>query len=445
MSAIGNPRLSPVEAPVKHGAPEAPAQPPKGFPWKALLIIAVIGAGALAAWQLWLKPKAPDPAAAVALVRTTRVTVGPLEQRLRLSGQTSSREYRNIVAPITRGRESGQEMVLLFLIQSGTRVKKGDLLAQIDAQAQVDHIDEVADDIRAAEADIRKRMAEQDIDRENLNQTILMAKSDYDKARLDARPKEVRTPIDQELLDLAVEETAARLKQAQSDVQYKQIVHKAELRILEITKIRHEGHRDRHKVDIDKYTMRAPMDGLAVVQATYRGGDWNLVQQGDQVQPGQLFMKIVNPENMQVEGFLNQAESDLVRIGQKADIQIDAFPGMRFDGKIFSIGALATGGFRQNNYIRNVPVKVAISGSDPKLIPDLSASMDVLLKREENVKKVPLSAIYKDGAQDVVFIKRGTHFEKRSVSLGMTTATHAAVVSGLDGGEEIALSRPAGI
>ncbi|MBM3811208.1 MAG: HlyD family efflux transporter periplasmic adaptor subunit [Acidimicrobiia bacterium] len=443
MSAIGNPRISPVEAPPSHSAPAAQPTPGGKFPRKLSLLSLLILAGALAAWQSWLKPAAPDPAtAAISLIRTTRVATANLDHTLRISGQTSSREYQNITASIMRGPDAGREMILLFLIQSGKQVKKGDLLAQIDSKSLEDHVDDIAADITNAEADIRKRKAEQAVDLENLNQTIRVAKSDLERATLDAKPSEVRTPIDQELLKLAVDEAAARYKQAQSDVEHKLVGYKSEIRILEITKWRHENHRERHRIDLVRFTIRSPMDGLAVVQATFRGGEWNLIQQGDQLFPGQLFMKVVNPANMQVEALMNQSESDLVRISQKTSIQFDAFAGMKFPGKIYTIGALATGGFRQNNYIRSIPVRISIDGSDPRLIPDLSASVDILLKREENVTRVPLGAVFQDGSQDVVFVKSAGKFQKRPVTLGAKNATHARVISGLSSGEEIALSRP---
>lgn len=446
MSALGNPKLSPVEAPVTHGAPQVPAPGSQGFSWKWILVLVAIGGGALTAWQLWLKPKQPDPAvAAIASVRTAKVVIGPIEKTLRLSGQTTSREYFNIIAPISRGRESGSEMILLYLVPSGTRVKKGVILAQIDAKSAEDHAEDTKAQVENAESDIRKRKAEQAIDMENLNQSILIAKADFEKAVLDAKPAETRTAIDQELLKLSVDESAARYKDAQSQVQFKLAAQKAEMRILEITKMRQAQHLERDTAVIDKATLKSPMDGLAVVQATYRSGDWSPIQQGDQVTPGQLLMKVVNPENMQVEGFLNQTESDIVRIGMEARLTFDAFGGMRFPGKLYSIGAMAAGGMRSGNFIRNIPMKVTIKGSDPKLIPDLSAAVDLVIDRQDNVKKIPLAAVYKDGQNDVVFVKRNGRFEKQAVRLGMANNTQAAVTAGLDGGEEIALSRPPGV
>src|SRR5688500_6799257 len=106
---------------------------------------------------------------------------------------------------------------------------------------------------------------------------------------------------------------------------------------------RHTRHRYRHARDIQVFTIRAPIDGLVVMQQTFRGGEMASIQQGDRVGPGQPFMKIVNTKEMQVEAQLNQAASSDLRIGQRATIKLDAFPGLEFNGKVHSIGALAVG------------------------------------------------------------------------------------------------------
>jgi hypothetical protein len=58
--------------------------------------------------------------------------------------------------------------------------------------------------------------------------------------------------------------------------------------------------------------------------------------------------------------------------------------------------------------------------------------------------QIPLSAIHAEKAKDFVFVNTGDRFEKREVKLGLRSATHAAVVSGVRQGEEIATDRPRG-
>jgi multidrug resistance efflux pump len=323
------------------------------------------------------------------------------------------------------------------LAASGSIVKKGEVVAQIDAQSIQDHIDDLNDTIEAAQADVNKRQAEQAIEWENLQQTLRVAKADYDKARLDARGAEVKTDIEKQLLQLSLEEAEAAYKQQQADLKFKKTAHEAELKILQITMERHVRHRDRHSLDLKRFTMIAPMSGLVVMSPIFRNGDLAQFQLGDRVFPGQGFMKIVDTKSMQVEASMNQAESSELRIGQPARIHLDAFPGMEFKGHIYSVGALAVSGWRQNYYIRTVPVRSAIDGYDPKLIPDLSASADILIDRAENKSIVPLSAVHQENGTKYAYVKTGETFEKRKIELGLTNDTHAVVTAGLTPGDEV--------
>ena len=435
MSETGNPPTDPAST---------AAQPVHHRHRRHAKLIAVIAGLLMAAAVVALafRPKGGSPAALPG-VRSVKAITGPLEQTLMLTGQTASRDFVDIKSPIMRGFESGRELILLYLVPSGTRVKKGDKIAAIDGQATQDHVDDIGDTISAAEADIRKRKSEQEIDLENLRQSLVLAKSELDKARLEFAASETRTAIDKELLRLAVEEAEAKYKESLADVQHKEKAHKAEIRILEITRERHVRHRDRHKNDLNKYTFYSPMeDGLAVVQSVWRGGEWATIQQGDQLQPGQLFLKVVNPASMIVLSNANQSESSHLRIGQQARIRLDAFPGLVLPGKVFSIGAIATGGWRTQYYIRNVPVKIAIEGFDSKLIPDLSASVEILLNREENVVQIPLAAVFTENGQTVVYVNKPGQPERRVLEIGISSSTHVAVKSGLSAGEEVLLEAP---
>jgi hypothetical protein len=406
--------------------------------------LALLAVAGVAAWRMLDKPSQQQAqATAAAAVRTAKVTSGKMDVMVRVAGQTSAREFANITAPIMRGPDSGREMILLYLVPTGSRVKKGQMVAQIDAQSILDHMDDIRDDIEKAQGDIRKRKAEQGVDMASLLQTIKVSQSDYEKAKLDASVAEVRTEVEREILKLSAEEAEARYKQVQGDVAQKKIIYEAEIKILGVTLERHKRHLERHRVDVTKLTMNASMDGLAVAQQVYRSGEMSTIQQGDQVYPGQLFVKVVNPAKMQVEANINQAESSQFRINQTASVKFDAFPGVTLPGHIYSIGALAAGGFRQQYYLRNIPVRVAIDSAHDKVIPDLSGAADVLVETSQgDVKQVPVGAVNEDGGNYFVYVRKGKGFERRAVEVGLKNATHASIKSGLEVGDEVALEAP---
>lgn len=440
MSAITSPSPRPVHEPELVPPPLVRPAPPKPRRWKLGLVLLAGAVAAGVAYQLWLKP-AQTARLLPAAIPTAKATAGPLERVIRVAGTTSSINFVNIRAPEQRGPERSS-LILLELKESGARVRKGDVVARIDGQALKDHIDDVHSTVLSALADIKKRQAEQAIDWENLQQDVRLAKADLDGWTLEAGATEIRTVIDREIIRLAVEEAEAAYKQKLDDLKAKKVAHAAELRILELTAERHKRHRDRHAYDLERYTVLAPMDGMAVRQAIWRGGEMSLVQQGDQLFPGRLFMKIMDTSRMQVEAEINQAESHLIRIGQKARIGLDAFPEASYEGRVTSLGALARVTGFQGNYVRKIPIRIEIERPDERLIPDLSAYADIIIDKAEPGVRVPRAAVFEEAGASYVFVKRGEKFEKRPVELGFRNHVEVAVLQGVNDGDEVALRRP---
>ena len=437
MSALLNPIPQPApHAPLPVVSTPEPKKPSRGW----LIALVVLAIAAIVGWRWMESRKAEEAAAALPTFKVAKVVSGPFELRMRLSGQTSARNYANVTVPRLVGPESNRPMMLTTLAAAGGIVQKGKRVAEIDAQSMLDHIDDVTSTVLQAESDVTKRKAEQGIEWENLQQSLRVAKSTLDKAKLDQSAGETLTPIDRELLKLAVDEAQAAYDELKTDLSFKEASQKAELAVLQFTLERHTRHRDRHKKDAERFKVDTPLAGMVVMQSVYMGGEPRQITEGDQVYSGQSIMKVVAQNSMQVEGNISQADSQLFRVGQEADVALDAFPGVKLKGRIYSLGAIAAAGMRQTNFIRNVPVRVEILGMDPRLIPDLSASADVLLNRQASAIMVPRGALVAENGKNFVYVRQGSQFEKRAVELGPRNYTDQVVTGGVKEGEEVALN-----
>jgi HlyD family secretion protein len=443
MSASTHPAPVPIRPPAKPSPgpvpmpPSVQPKPPRRWLLPAGLALMGLLGGAL---YLMLKPSQATKTGSTDLVRTARATAGTLDRIVRVAGQTSARNYATVMVPTFRGPDSGRDLTLTKLAAAGTFVRKGDVVAELDAQTLRDHIDDVEDQVQQAENNVEKKKAEQDVERESMEQNLRVAKSTLDKANLDLSAGEVKTEIEQELLKLSASEADAAYKQLQRDVSFKNTADAAELKILDIAVQQQHIHLGNHQTDLTRFVMKTPMDGLVVMTQIFRQGQNTQVQLGDNVRPGQPFMKVVDTNSMQVEALVSQADSSEFRIGQEATIGLDAFPGLQFRGKIYSIGALAVKGMWDTYYIRNVPVRISIEGHDPRLIPDLSAWAHVRLGAgESNTIIVPREAVGTEHGQDFVYVKGQKGFVKRPVELGLKTSTQVAIKSGLKAGEEVAV------
>lgn len=408
---------------------------PAGKRWAVLLVVAAVAA---AGW--FLRPRPNRDAAET--VRTVRTQRGPLRASLRLSGTVAARNFASIAAPRLQGPDTGRGLVLVYLVGHGSQVSAGDVLARIDGQSIRDHLVDVEAQLAQARLDVAGGKARLAAEFESLRQSARSAKASYERWVQDMLALSVHPAVDQELMKLNAEEAEAVYYTLQEELDTLWERQATQLRVADLDFERQFRHRNRHLADIERMEIRAPISGQAILRTTYRNGQERQVKLGDELHSGQPFLRIVDLSVMQVEATMNQAEVNLVRLGQPAVVRFDAYPDLVLNGRVDSVGIMALGGRQTEFYIRRVPVRIAIEGSDPRVMSDISASADVLVADEPDAILAPREAIQENGGRQVVYLKQGDGFVEREVEIGATNATQAAVKSGLEEGDEIALHVP---
>jgi len=395
----------------------------------------------------------------VSFAGTVKAVRGDLRKMLRVGGTIAAKSSAAVVAPRLRIRGgpggSRSSMALLSMAPPGELVQKGEVVAEFDRQSQLLRIDDQHALVVQAQANIDKLRADLAITFETAQQQLRKAKAEWGKAQLDLRTAEVRSEIEAEILALAVEETEAAYKQLQEEVKLLKSSHEADLRALEISKRQQEIKGTRAQIDSGKMLMRAAISGMVVRQTVFRGGgQFSQVQDGDEIRSGTFFLQIVDPSGgMILNGDLNQVDSQAVRVGQRAEIRLDAYPDKVWPGRVTAVGAIVGGGGGgmsgplgggRTDFVRNVPVVFAIEAQAKEIIPDLSGSADILLEVHKDVVLAPKDAIQVEGEEQFIYLraKDSSKFVKQRVKTGPSNSTHTAILSGLAEGDEIALRPP---
>ena len=87
-----------------------------------------------------------------------------------------------------------------------------------------------------------------------------------------------------------------------------------------------------------------------------------------------------------------------------------------------------------------MPIRIKIDGNDPRLIPDLSASADVVIQHGAGPTPCSSGALSTENGKTIAYVKAGDTFEKREVSVGLQSDTHAVALAGLSAGDEVRLN-----
>ena len=132
-----------------------------------------------------------------------------------------------------------------------------------------------------------------------------------------------------------------------------------------------------------------------------------------------------------------------LRIGLKARIHFDAYPGLEVPAHIINIAAVPKSGGMRATYVREIPLLLKIDKMDPRIIPDLSCSVDVVIKEEAEATIVPLAGVFEDEqtGKKIVYLKQGEAWNRREIEVGLESYLVASV-KGLKKGDVIALDKP---
>jgi len=185
-----------------------------------------------------------------------------------------------------------------------------------------------------------------------------------------------------------------------------------------------------------KMVVHSPMPGVVVHNTIWLGGRMGTVQQGDQVRPGVPFLQVVDPSQMEVRVELNQVDLLKVRPGLKAQMHLDAYPGMTLPATLEELSPLGHQG-QFSEVVRSFTARFSVQGTDPRLLPDLSAALDVDLGSQKNVIVVPCQSIGMENNHSFVWLKSTVGFDKRTVQTGARNDLEAVVNSGLSEGDII--------
>jgi macrolide-specific efflux system membrane fusion protein len=133
---------------------------------------------------------------------------------------------------------------------------------------------------------------------------------------------------------------------------------------------------------------------------------------------------------------LSEIDVNKVKDGQKATITLDALPDMTFTGSVVGIdtsGVVSSG-------VTNYPITIQFDSPIEKILPNMSASANIITDSKDNVLLVPSAAIQSQNGQSFVRILKNNTATETPVEIGISSDTQTEIVSGVKEGEDVVTS-----
>jgi HlyD family secretion protein len=298
---------------------------------------------------------------------------------IRLSGAVEATRARTVFVPRLAG-QTAPTLVITRLIRAGSHVAAGDPLVEFDPQEQLRTAADKRAELVDLDGQLQKKKSEQAIAQAKDQTTLTEAERNVSRAKLGILGNDLISKVEAEKNTLALEEANARLEQVRKTFALKRTAEAADLRILEIQRERAERALRYAESNSQLMSVAAPFPGLVVLKQVWKGNNMGEVAEGEEVRPGLPILDIVDSTAMQVRAMVNQADVGAIAPGQPAKIRLDAYPDLLFDGRIELVAPLGVQS-SMTPKVRSFVALVSIQGTNEKLMPDLSASVEVIAAR----------------------------------------------------------------
>ncbi|PIV16099.1 MAG: efflux RND transporter periplasmic adaptor subunit, partial [Flavobacteriales bacterium CG03_land_8_20_14_0_80_35_15] len=180
-----------------------------------------------------------------------------------------------------------------------------------------------------------------------------------------------------------------------------------------------------NKKPIQRFSIRADVNGVVTKK---------MVDLGDYVERGMPIYEISDLSKVWVLFDLYESELAWIKAGSNIEYTVNSFPGETFKGKISFIDPLI------NSQTRVASARVEVNNKDGRLKPEMFASGVVkndIGKVDSQEMVIPKSAVLWTGKRSVVYVKQGSGFKMREITLGPALGDSYIVKDGLETGEEI--------
>jgi HlyD family secretion protein len=286
-------------------------------------------------------------------VQVEKVIKRNITQTVSATGTIDS-EFKVDITPEVTGE------IVKLPVKEGDKVKKGDLLIQINAKQYEANKESAEANLEAAKSNAAMRKAEL----ENLQAQYERTKELYNK--------NLSSDAEFQAAKSSYESSKASYQGAMANVSQSEASLK--------------GMEDQ----LSKTTILSPMDGT-VTKLNVELGERVL---GSFYSQGTNIMTVSDLNNMEAIADVDENDVVLVAIGDTARIKVDAFGDKIFKGLVKEIGnsAISTGTGTQEQVV-NFEVKIKLTDLDPKLRPGMSCNADIETETKDNVLSVPIQSV----------------------------------------------------
>lgn len=404
------------------------------------LLIGLLGVGAV-----WLLTGEEGPPLARDIpFKTAQVIQGDLLVKISATGVVEPNFQVEV-----KSKASGE--VLKFPYEEGDRIKKGQLLLQLDKSDEIRNVARSQADLASATAKLNKARTVLLSQKTKFKTNLKSAGSKVEEAEANLKESEDKMKRQEDLFQKkftsreALEEARTQFKvnqenliQARTDLQAAQdTVYDIDVKKHEIDLAKAEVQRAKislaeAKDRLDETEIFAPISGVLIDKLVEQG---QIISSGiSNVSGGTALATVADLSRLFIIADVDETDIGSVQVGQQVRITADAYPLKAFTGKVKRISPKGL----VENSITIFKVKIEIQDEGIGILkPMMTANVDIISEELKNVLYLPREAVRVEKNKKFAAILMDHRPQEIPVTTGVRNPIHIQILSGLEAGQTV--------
>lgn len=324
------------------------------------------------------------------------------------------------------------------LVPEGKKVKKGDFIAQLDPSQLMSNMRERQTEREKFDADLRNAIIDSTVNLTAKRQDIINARLELQYKQIDLDMAEFESGAEQRKARMAYQKAQIALDKTKRD--YLLEKNRMKTRIL-----RYESRAKQLEEVINKFQqaltrlrITSPGDGIVMISEDFLGKKLTKDSHISTWMP--LLATLPDMSSAIVETYIKEIDITKFKLGDPAQITVDAIPNKIFTGKVIKVANM--GEDKSGFDMKVFRVVIRFDNVDNDLKPGMTCNNDIVFASYENQLLAPLESIFTKGEDRIVYLKRKGELVEQPVETGAEDEENVVILSGLQEGDRVLLYQP---
>ena len=404
---------------------------------RKIIIGAGIAVGLLITYLIVKGNEAADAADILAAVKQ-----GPFKVEIETTGELEAKNSVKILANTGIREFDIWNVTINSIVDEGTMVKKGEWVASLDPSQLQTKFNQIQINLEKANSKYTQIQLDTTLQMRQSRDDLVNLKYAADEKRIILEQSKFEPPATIKQAEINLDKAVRAYEQALENYKVKkdQNIEKMREVAAELRDVKNDY--DGMVKLLASFNILAPEDGMVIYR---KGWDGKPIKAGSQIglwDP--TVATLPDLSKMMSKTYVNEVDVRKVKVGQKVQVGLDAFPDKKLSGVVSRIANV--GEQRPNSDAKVFEVSIEIEGSDMTLRPAMTTSNKILVSVKDKSLFIPLECLHSHyDTITYVYKKDGINTVKQEVIVGETNTNDAIIVKGLGPDDKIFLSIPKGL